>query len=261
MVKPYERLSPLAQNDHTDLSNINPWPDSVEYVIHVLRLQELNTPCYFSSSVLSNLYARFNHEWEVTGINYNLCVLADHLTKGQLIHPPASLKVESKSSPSRHKCNLLVEKLCPWPLRGMPSLIPQVLLVFGEFYTGPHSAAMACSPFSLPWIESSPSREQSQFTGTALWDLACVYIPILPLLHQGICLFNWWSLPSLKVTLVFSRVSRELELWQIIPVFTPLLSATISQVQTLTVPAPFILRLPELLTSMESHQRTDNWQM
>lgn len=79
---------------------------------------------------------------------------------------------------------------------------------------------MDLSPFSLLWMESSPPREQSQFTVTALWDFACVYIPILPLLHQGICLFNWWSLPSLKVTLVFSRVSRELELWQIIPVFT-----------------------------------------
>lgn len=65
---------------------------------------------FFFLSVLNNLYSQFNHEWEPTGINYNLCILADHLSKGHLIHPPASLKEESKSSPSRHKCNCLVEK-------------------------------------------------------------------------------------------------------------------------------------------------------
>lgn len=65
----------LPKNDHPDLNNINPWSNSVEYVIHVLRLQELNTPCYFFQSVLSNLYAQFNHEWELTGINYNLYIL------------------------------------------------------------------------------------------------------------------------------------------------------------------------------------------
>lgn len=65
---------------------------------------------FFFLSVLNNLYAQFNHEWEPTDINYSLCILADHLSKGHLIHPPASLKEKFKSSPSRHKCNCLVEK-------------------------------------------------------------------------------------------------------------------------------------------------------
>jgi hypothetical protein len=55
-----------------------------------------------------------------------------------------------------------------FPLRGMPSLFLQVLLVFGESYTGPHTPVMDLSPFSLLWMESSPPREQSQFTITAL---------------------------------------------------------------------------------------------
>lgn len=151
-----------AQNDHLDLSNINPWPDSAEYVIHVLRLQELNTPCYFFFlSVLNNLCTQFNHEWEPTGINYNLCILADHLSKGHLIHPPASLKEESKSSPSRHKCNCLVEKK-EWLLvflGGMPRLFLQAGLVFGESCTGLHTTMMDLSPFSSLWMGNSPPRE------------------------------------------------------------------------------------------------------
>lgn len=232
-----------AQNDHLDLSNINPWPDSAEYVIHVLRLQELNTPCYFFFlSVLNNLYSQFNHEWEPTGINYNLCILADHLSKGHLIHPLASLKEESKSSPSRHKCNCLVEKKNDFYFssEGCHAYFCRLGWYLASPAQSLHTTVMDLSPFPSLWMGNSPPREQSQFTITALWDCGRVYILLLPLLHQGICLFNWWSLPSLKVTLVFSRVSRELEMWQIIPVFPQLRAAAISQVQTLTVQTPSI---------------------
>ena len=50
-----------------------------------------------------------------------------------------------------------------------------------------------------------------------LWDGACAYTSIF---HQGICWFNWCPLPSLKVTLIFSRVLQEAEEWSIIPAFT-----------------------------------------
>lgn len=34
VVNPYERLPLRAQNDHPDLSNINPWPTLAEYIIY-----------------------------------------------------------------------------------------------------------------------------------------------------------------------------------------------------------------------------------
>lgn len=151
-----------AQNDHLDLSNINPWPDSAEYVIHVLRLQELNTPCYFFFlSVLNNLYSQFNHEWEPTGINYNLCILADHLSKGHLIHPPASLKEESKSSPSRHKCNCLVEKKNDFSFssEGCHAYFCRLGWYLASPAQSLHTTVMDLSPFPSLWMGNSPPRE------------------------------------------------------------------------------------------------------
>lgn len=58
-----------AQNDHTDLSNINPWPSFAEYVIHILRSLELWFSVFFhlyQTTCVYGLIMSVNVQAEIT---------------------------------------------------------------------------------------------------------------------------------------------------------------------------------------------------
>ena len=58
-----------AQNDHSDLSNINPWPNFAEYVIHILRSLELWFSVFFhlyQTTCVYGLMMSVNVQAEIT---------------------------------------------------------------------------------------------------------------------------------------------------------------------------------------------------